>query len=306
MNWLTANRLGNLAAVKAHNKLGVVPASYPVDVNAAINASGLPLMFRPMPGLFGVYMETNSQRGILVNAGLTSANRRHTAAHELGHHELGHRPDPSRECAIDSGVARVGNVRGQGEIETTAEAFATWFVMPRKSILAALADMGIARPTTAAEVYLLSLLLGVAYRAACRHLVNARIVNRADADGWARVQPARLKRDAAAGLALASTFDMDVWSLTVSGSFNVEATVGDLLVLDEEDAAVAEGLPGLARVANCARATVFRCDAKAGPQLLADNASGSATRVTVLDRPHGIYVPGGQSAAVSTSTELNQ
>jgi len=304
MNWLTANRLGNLAAVKAHNKLGVDPVMYPVDVNAAIDAAGLPLMFRPMPGLFGVYMEANKQRGILVNAGLTAANRRHTCAHELGHHELGHRPDPARECAIDSGSTRVGKVRGQGEIEMTAEAFATWFIMPRKAILAALSDMCIARPTSAAEVYLLSLLLGATYRATCRHLVNARIVSRAEGDAWAGAQPARLKRDAAAGHTLASTFDMDVWSLTGSGTFNVEATVGDLLVLGEADAAVAEGLPGLSRVADDARAMVFRCDVEGGPQLLADDVSGGSTRLTVLDRPHGIYVPGGLSAAVPTSTEL--
>ena len=303
MNWLTANRLGNLAAVKAHNHLGVDPVRYPVDVNAAINAAGLPLMFRPMPGLFGVYMEANEQRGILVNAGLTTANRRHTGAHELGHHELAHRPDPARECAIDSVNTRVGNVRGQGEVEMTAEAFATWFIMPRRAILTALSDMRIASPTSAAEVYLLSLLLGATYRATCRHLVNARFVTRVAADAWARVQPARLKRDAAAGYPLASTFDLDVWSLTAPGTFNVEATVGDLLVLDEADAAVAEGLPGLSRVADGARAAVFRCDIEAGPQPLADGVSGKPTWVAVLDRPNGIYVPGGQSAAASTSTE---
>lgn len=304
MTWLTANRLGNLAAVKAHSKLGIDPASYPVDVSAAIAKAALPLMYRQMPGLFGVYMEANEQRGILVNAGLTTANQRHTAAHELGHHELGHRPDPARECAIDSGATRVGNIRGQGEIEMTAEAFATWFVMPRKAILAALADMGIAQPTTAAEVYLLSLLLGATYRATCRHLVNARIVSRAEADAWARVQPARLKRDAAAGHALDSTFDMDVWSLTGSGTFNIEATVGDLLVLGDSDAAVANGLPGLSLVAEGAVARVFRCEEELAPQLLADDPSGAASRLTVLGRPHGIYIPGGQNAAAPTSTEL--
>ncbi|HEY0888662.1 MAG TPA: ImmA/IrrE family metallo-endopeptidase [Nocardioides sp.] len=306
MNWLTANRLANLAAVKAHNKLGIDTASYPVDVDAAIDAAGLSLMYRPMPGLFGIYMEANHQRGILVNAGLTAANRRHTAAHELGHHELRHRPDPGRECAIDAGTGRTGNVRGQGELEMTAEAFATWFLMPRKSILAALTDMGIARPTSAAEVYLLSLLLGATYRATCRQLVNVRIVNRAEADAWARIQPARLKRDAATGHALNSTFDMDVWSLLGTGALNVRATVDDLLILGEADATLAAELPGLSRVATHAGATVFRCESAAGPHVLVDATAGRATRITVLDRPLGIYVPGGQSINASTSTELVQ
>lgn len=298
MNWLTANRLGNLAAVKALSRLGVDPARYPVDVDAAINSAGLPLMHQPMHGLFGVYMEANGNRGILVNSGLTSAARRQTAAHELGHHELNHRPDPARECAVEVGATaasrgkRAANIRAQGDIEMTAEAFAAWFLMPRKAVLAALADLGIVRPTGPAEVYQLSLLLGTSYRATCRHLVSTRVASRAVADVWARAQPARLKRDAASagGYDLKSTLEVDVWSLMGSVAATVQAATGDLLVVEEPIATLADGLSSVSKVATAAGKSVFRCDLPLPPRILAGTDSSSAIQLSVRDRPRGIYL----------------
>lgn len=295
MNWTMANRLGHIAATKAHSRLGVDVGDYPVNVSKAIDAAGLSLMRRPLPSLFGVYVEANGNRGVMVNANLTRATRRHTEGHELGHHEFGHRPDPARQCAIDATAAGTaggpqGRIRAQGQVEMTAEAFAAWFLMPRRAVLAALTDLGIDTLTSAAEMYRLSLLLGTTYRATCRHLMNIRFVSRADADLWTRMQPGRLKKALATevGATLDSTSDMDVWDLRAASRPRVEASVGDLLMLPFELRGAAEAA-GLTVVATDSTTAVLECTASTGLTRLV--GAGRPLSLVVHDRPNGLYMP---------------
>lgn len=298
MNWLMANRLGHIAAAKAHSRLGVDVGEYPVNVSKAIDTAGLSLMRRPLPRLFGVYIEANGNRGVMVNSIMTRATRRHTAAHELGHHEFGHRPDPARQCSIEGPAAGAagtvgaqGRVRAQGQVEMSAEAFAAWFLMPRRAVISALTDLGIDQVTSAAEVYQLSLLLGTTYRATCRHLANVRFATKPDTDAWARMQPGRLKRSVAAevGVTLDSTFEMDVWDLRTASGARVEASIGDLLVLPADLLPAAEQAAGLTVViADGATATVECTSAMGLTHPLGDARTMS---LVVHDRPFGLYLP---------------
>ncbi len=91
MSWLEAHRVANLAAAQAHGDLGINTDCYPIDVYRALTTAGIELMWQPMPRLFGAYVnEPRAKRGVLLNAGLPPAAQRHTAAHELGHYQLGH------------------------------------------------------------------------------------------------------------------------------------------------------------------------------------------------------------------------
>lgn len=299
MNWTMANRLGHIAATKAHGRLGVDVAQYPINVSKAIDDAGLALMRRKMPRLFGIYIEAGGNRGIMVNSIMTRATRRHTAAHELGHHEFGHRPDPGRQCAIEAPVpitastlatGAQGWVRAQGQVEMSAEAFATWFLMPRRAVIAALAALGIDRVSSPLEVYQLSLLLGTTHRATCRHLVNLRMAARDDSDGWARVQPGRLKRTLATevGMTLTSTFDMDVWDLRATTGARVEASVGDLIVLPAKLVAAAEAA-GLTAVATGSSTAMVECGAAVNRTALVGPTQ--TTSLAVHDRPQGLYMP---------------
>lgn len=295
MNWTMANRLGHIAATKAHARLGVDVEAYPVNVSKAIDTAGLSLIRRPLPRLFGVYVEANGNRGVMVNANLTRATRRHTEGHELGHHEFGHRPDPARECAIDGAALATttgprGRVRAQGHVEMTAEAFAAWFLMPRRAMISALTDLATDAVTSPAEAYRLSLMLGTTYRATCRHLANIRLAARGSADVWARTQPGRLKRALVAevGLTLGSTYDVDVWDLRTASGANVEASVGDLILLpaDLRDAAEAARLAIAAEngdtvTVECTTATGLTHLVGAGPPL----------SLVVHDRVPGLYLP---------------
>jgi hypothetical protein len=258
-------------------------------------------MRRPLPRLFGVYVEANGNRGVMVNSIMTRATRRHTAAHELGHHEFGHRPDPARQCAIETSGRRAsslgtastgaqGRVRGQGQVEMSAETFAAWFQMPRRAVMTAMADLCVEQVTLPSEVYQLSLMLGATYRATCRHLVNIRLATRADSDEWARVQPGRLKRALAGelGLNLASTFDMDVWDVRTASAARVEASVGDLLLVPTDLSEAAEAA-GLSVVAADSSTVTVECVAPTGLTHLV----GSDRRVTLVvhGRPLGLYLP---------------
>lgn len=295
MNWTMANRLGHIAATKAHSRLGVDVGEYPVNVSKAIDTAGLSLIRRPLPRLFGVYVQANGNRGVMVNANLTRATRRHTEGHELGHHEFGHRPDPARECAIDGSAAAAnagpqGRVRAQGQVEMTAEAFAAWFLMPRRAVMAALTDLGIDAVTSPAEVYRLSLLLGTTYRATCRQVVSIRLAFRGDTDQWARTQPGRLKKALAAdvGVTLDSTFDLDVWDLRTASGARVEASMGDLLVLPDDLRGAAEAA-GLTVMAADSTTAAVKCTAATGLTHLV--GAGRPLSLIVHDRLPGLYLP---------------
>ncbi|GAA3123412.1 ImmA/IrrE family metallo-endopeptidase [Nonomuraea salmonea] len=126
MNWDVAHRVASMAAVQAHRDLGVDRLQY-VDVYAALRRAGVIGMARPMARLFGVYVSPQDNGpAVLLNENLDIIAQRHTAAHELGHHRLGHRSAYDQE--LDR-ATRWGDGTWPDE-EKIAEAFAAWFLMP--------------------------------------------------------------------------------------------------------------------------------------------------------------------------------
>lgn len=199
--WLEAHRLANIAAANAHHDLGVDTSHWRIDVAAAIARADVVLMWRPMPLLFGAYLnEPGDRPGILINNQLSHAVGRHTAAHELGHHQFGHptRYDGELGDGDEAGdgptiVGLQSTRRSWPEGEKVAEAFASWFLMPRRAVLAGLRLLGIDRPRDEIDVYRLSVLLGVPYRTLARHLLNIRLAGSAKVRAWTEVPPTRIK-----------------------------------------------------------------------------------------------------------------
>ena len=151
--WIEAHRLANLAAAQAHGDLGIDPASFPVDVYGAIGDADVMLIWRPLPRLFNMYLdESGSRPGVILNSALDPAVQRQTAAHELGHHVFGHgtRADADLEFLLE-------RRRGWPDAEKAAEAFASWFLMPRRAIVAAMARLNFRHLTQPTDVYRLSL-----------------------------------------------------------------------------------------------------------------------------------------------------
>lgn len=191
MNWLTAHRIAGIAATHLYLDLGLAEGDY-VDIISAFKSIDLVVMGQPMPRLFGVYLPATDHAvgGILLNSGLDETTIRHTAAHEWGHHVMGH-----TRCfgeGLDPMVGAAPAVWTSEEKQ--AEAFAAWLLMPIKAVRRALARLGTNRPRSAADAYQLSLQLGTSYRGTVRHLSHLRMIPPDVARGWAGVPPARLRQ----------------------------------------------------------------------------------------------------------------
>ncbi len=232
MSWQMANRIASIEAAHAHDELDIDLACTPIAVGPAITRAGVALIWRPMPGLFGAYIAEELERdpGILVNCRLTRAVRRHSAAHELGHHRLEHSTVLDCGAGHDPTLELGAAVRHWTPVEKAAEAFAAWFLMPRRAVLATLADLDLPRVEQPAQAYQLALHLGTSYASTVRHLVSLRLLTGADADTWARIAPSKFKRHLAGDL-LDSTRDIDVWHLGRGHHRPLHTSPGDLLLV---------------------------------------------------------------------------
>jgi IrrE N-terminal-like domain len=244
-SWTTAHRVANLAAAQAHGDLGVDRGSY-VDVYAALHAADILLMWRPMPRLFGAYLnEPGSRPGVIVNSQIPTAAQRQTAAHELGHHWLGHgsRIDPDLDLFDDAPRGGVGSTSD----ERVAEAFASWFLMPRPAVLGCLDLLGVQRPTSPLDAYRLAVLLGTGYQTTVRHLLNLRLLARSTAQSWLAVAPGRLKPKLDRNAPAPATRDRQVW--LVDERFHeqtIRPEAGDRIVIR-----LTGGLAGRAEPPDC-------------------------------------------------------
>lgn len=221
MSWSDAHRAAQIAAAQAHHDLGIDPSQGRIDVAAAIASANTLLFWRPLPRVFGAYVnEPGGRPGIIVNSRLSPAVRRYTAAHELGHHWFGHATRIDDNGTIqeaptdDQGVVGPRSTRrGWPAEEKVAESFAAWFLIPRQAALSGLRQLDLVRPENAGDVYQLSLLLGAPYRATARHLPNIRLATYTQARSWITVPPGRLKAAVDAHASPPATRAGAVWAL---------------------------------------------------------------------------------------------
>jgi Zn-dependent peptidase ImmA (M78 family)/predicted secreted protein len=143
-----------------------------VPVFEVIEDRGIWLSFEPLKNLLGVYQRVGQAAGIAVHAGHPVPLQRFTAAHELGHHLLGHRSSFDNRDAIES--------QSDEPEEMQAQTFAASLLMSEATVESALEHRGLdpARPQLSPlDVYLMSSELGVSFKAAVTQL---RVLNRID------------------------------------------------------------------------------------------------------------------------------
>jgi hypothetical protein len=136
--------------------------------------------------------------------------RRYTAAHELGHHRLGHEPSADDEDMIKRSPFK-GSYDPQ---EAEADAFAIAFLVPLWFVSGTMqqrswkkADMA-----TPANVYQLALRAGASYEATCYALRNHRVVDSGTCSNLTRVQPKEIKQSIVTNFT-PNNWRLDVWSL---------------------------------------------------------------------------------------------
>jgi len=211
-----AIRRATLAAARLHRDLSLQAQAGNetgrIDVFDAIARLAVPLIFKPLEGLLGSYLSKPTP-GMLVTTKQPLNVQRFTAAHELGHHQLHHKPSFDDESIISRAPF---NPRLEDDSqETEAEAFAAAFLLPRWLVgwhceRQGWDDEALQRPEI---VYQLALRTGTSYTAACWTLERYKILSRTSASGMADIEPATIKR-ALLGEFRPNDYFGDVWLLT--------------------------------------------------------------------------------------------
>lgn len=177
--------MGRLAAERLRVARGF--KSHWIDIFEVIeDTENLDLMFRPLKQIHGFYVRSESGGGIVINASHPLSLQRYTAAHELGHHILGH------DGSIDGGRNIIGarGIRGAESFEASmkfrasfesgdpleeasAQAFAGSFLMPIGEVNKYLRERGVVATISrlaVEEIYRLAVTFGTSFEAACTQL----------------------------------------------------------------------------------------------------------------------------------------
>ena len=201
-------RVGSLRAQRALRAAGV-EFDAPIDVFGSIEREQVWLLFQPLDRLYGAYRR-HATPGIVIHAGHPHRLQRFTAAHELGHHLLGH--DLSVDAQNEVERASAG-LPGQ---EVEAQAFAATYLMPVQLVNRGLAHLGLKRhpgSVTPAQAYLLSLELGSSYSATLTQLRALERITASNMRTLVHVQPIDIKTELALGRR-PDNARADVWPLS--------------------------------------------------------------------------------------------
>jgi len=210
-------RKASLEAARLHRDLAIqaqtVHGNGRVDVYGTIARLGVPLMFTRLDGLLGAYYREPAP-GILVTTQRPSSQQRYTAAHELGHHHLGHSPSLDDENILRRAQRRPSSREELQEAE--AEAFAAAFLLPRWLLdwhceRQNWTDSDLADPTNA---YQLALRVGISYEAAVWTMHQYGVFDRAVARSLADIKLKSVKQHLLKGFEPANFRETDVWLVT--------------------------------------------------------------------------------------------
>lgn len=158
-----------------------------IDIFGIIEDQRLWLFSEPMRNAYGAYMRSVDSGGILINSQHPVTTQRFTAAHEYGHHVLGHEASADQEEQM---------FRSQKLLEVEAQAFAGEFLMPLQLVNYTLRTMGFDprhAALTPVDVYRVGLELGVSYQAAVVQLVNHKKLTRTAGRQFGGVSPLAIK-----------------------------------------------------------------------------------------------------------------
>ena len=162
----------------------------PVPIFDIIEDRGIWLSFETgLDRLLGTYLRVGSAAGIAVNAARPLSLQRFTAAHELGHHELGH------ESHLDLEESMTDPCRDPRELQ--AQTFAASLLMSELAVEALLERRGQDpdRPDlSAVDVYSISAELGVSYQAAVTQLRVLSKISATSARELGKASPLHLKQ----------------------------------------------------------------------------------------------------------------
>ncbi len=234
VEYASAIRKAALEATRLHRDLAiqakVIRGTGSVEIYDVIGRLGVQLMFAKLEGLLGVYYREPSP-GVLITTQRPLCQQRFTAAHELGHHQLGHRPSLDDESILRRAPFQAKSGDDLQEVE--AEAFAAAFLLPRWLLdwhcdRQSWTDAHLQDPTL---IYQLALRVGTSYAATVWTLHRYEVFDRRTANKLAKIEVKKLKQQLLRGY-VPETFRVDVWLVTERDSdLKLNAGPKDLFVV---------------------------------------------------------------------------
>lgn len=233
-DYAAAIRRATLAATRLHRDLGTEARATRengrIDVFEVVARLDVPLLFKALDGLLGAYLR-DPVPGLLVTTKRPLSVQRFTAAHELGHHQLGHEPslDDERILCRPPFTARFGDDLQEAE----ADAFAAAFLLPRWLVTwhcerQGWKNVALRNPET---VYQLALRAGTSYTATCWTLLRYRIIGRSTARELVEIEPKAIKKKLL-GVIRPQNYYGDVWLLTERDTgLRIDGGPSDLFVM---------------------------------------------------------------------------
>lgn len=205
-----AKQTAAFSAAKELVRLGI-DQSQPTNIFGVIERAGIWLLFQPLKDLQGVYLKDplTGRRAILINSRRPLSLQRLTAAHEYGHYVLGH--ESSLDETADVEPSNIRTVQ-----EAAAQTFANDFLMPPQLVNTQWGSLGLPSEQQQLEphqVYLLSLYLGVSYKALIYQLVALKKIKWPTANKLKKYQPRQIKQVIGRSFGPLDSF-ADVWPLS--------------------------------------------------------------------------------------------
>jgi Zn-dependent peptidase ImmA (M78 family)/predicted secreted protein len=181
-----------------------------VDIFGTINNLSIPLVFRPLDRLLGVFVPRPNP-GIMVTTARGLAVQRFTGAHELGHYVLQH----SGSLDDESILGRYPFGSAGDNVEAAADAFAASYLMPEWLLESHFDRQGWTAESfdNAHLAYQLALRIGVSYEAICRSLAHYKVIEKATLQKHLSISPKRIKQELLGDHPLENWYP-DVWVLT--------------------------------------------------------------------------------------------
>ena len=204
-----------------------------IDVFGTIAQCGVELLFKPLDGLLGAYLE-HPVPGMLITTKRQLSVQRFTAAHELGHARLKHKASIDDESVVEQRLELKSTDNNKLE-EAQANFFATEFMLPDWLISTCFSRYGCNRQKIFDPrfIYQLSLRVGVSYTAFCHSLMRPCIgkFDQSDVNELLKVKPSKIKQNLLKGYRPENSWG-DVWELTPEDEGTlIEGSWSDLFLL---------------------------------------------------------------------------
>lgn len=228
-----AIREATLAASRLHKHLGLESGSSGdgrIDVFGAAARLRIPLLLKPLESLLGAYIRDPAP-GVLITSRRPLSIQRFTAAHELGHYWMGHKPS----LDDDNILRRVPfpDYANDDIQEVEANAFAAAFLLPQWVMNWHCKRQGWTNRSlkNSAIIYQLSLRAGLSYEATCWTLHRYKVLTRQEAQHLVQIEPKSIKKSLL-GKITPENYYSDVWTISErDDGQHIEGGASDFLIV---------------------------------------------------------------------------